>query len=162
MRKLLCCLLCLCMALSLCSCAPAEPTELQKEETVTALSDELIRCLSTHDREGFADLFCAQVRAHPDFESQVDALFDFFEADNYTRSQYVQFVWDTRHFSASVVYIQDPMPLADGTPWHWFFELRFDCVITDRDDSLTGIHTLTVIRSNDGRQFQIGTDDFWP
>lgn len=169
MRKKLCFLLLLCIALTLCACGEPERSDAQKEAAVTAISDELIRCLSEKDRDSFVALFSQQAQSDPSFAEQVDAVFGFFETDTYTRSKYLQFDWSTQAgwgspdreaFSASVVYIQDPTPLPDGTPWHWFYELQIDYILTCReDDTEVCIRHLTVIRSNDGLTFKIGIQE---
>ena len=150
-------LILLACVLLLSGCGEPIPTEAQQEAAILALSDELIRCLSEEDRDGFDALFYEEIRSLPEFECQADALFEFFETANYTPSQYLRYDWSAQAFSASIVYIQDPVSLPDGTPWHWFYELQIRGIPAADSVGLPEIHSLTVIRSNDGRQFQVGT-----
>ena len=59
----------------------SEDSELVKEK-----SNEIVRCLTEKDREGFCALFSEEARQSETFEQEVDALFDFFRCDVYIKA----------------------------------------------------------------------------
>ena len=58
-----------------------------ESEKIEAMSNEIIRCLTSHDQESFNELFCEKTRNYSNFSEESDALFSFFECDTYVSAQ---------------------------------------------------------------------------
>ena len=65
----------------------AQLTSLMSEEgeKIEKQSNEIIRCLTESDRAGFESLFAEEIRNRESFQQEVDAVFDFFECDTYSK-----------------------------------------------------------------------------
>ena len=90
---------------------------------VTDQSNEIIRCLTEKDREGFCALFSEQARQSDTFEQEVDALFDFFRCDAYIRAGFD----DLAGGGGS-------MESGDRTEWYLHPEITYIEVLQDADD----------------------------
>lgn len=85
-------LLCGFLMLCLCACSFFRTDQLNKlteEESVkiTAMSEEIIRCLTQKDKKGFQALFCEEVLQSDTFSKEVDALFAYFPCEVYITSE---------------------------------------------------------------------------
>lgn len=131
---------------------------------IDAMSEEIIRCLIEKDRDALAELFCGQVRDTAAFDSQLDALYAFFDYDCFirydidgdhaqseARENGERVEWSVR---ARIVYIQ--VADADGS---YFYGIEYLWTpIYHQDESLVGLHSITVHLLNTDQQSTVGTD----
>ena len=90
---------------------------------VTDQTNEIIRCLTEKDREGFCALFSEQARQSDTFEQEVDAIFDFFRCDVYIKAGFD----DLAGGGGS-------MESGERTEWYLHPEITYIEVLQDADD----------------------------
>lgn len=89
MKKILVVLVMFCMVtLTSCSRALQFTNKINEEsKKIESMSEEIIRCLTENDQDGFIALFCEKIRETGDFDSQIENVFAFFKCDSYLRSE---------------------------------------------------------------------------
>lgn len=92
MRKAAGLLILILCVFSLCACSFPRLDLINKisseeSDMVSGKSEEIIRCLTEGDRDGFTSLFCEEVRSREDFKRQVEEAFGFFRCEVYIRSE---------------------------------------------------------------------------
>ena len=89
-KKTVVLLLSLCIfVLTSCSISDLRAGQLSKltteeSEKIESMSEEIIRCLTEKDSDGFCKLFSQKVREEKEFNNQIENVFSFFKCDGYT------------------------------------------------------------------------------
>ena len=145
---------------------------LQAEESkkVEEKSNEIIRCLTENDREGFRALFCEQIRQSDSFDREVDAVFDFFSCDTYIKAEVQTLAgggasieagerteWYVRPEITYIEILQDTGnggELADR-----YYGVSYFWQITDtKHPELEGLHHLEISLLNTDESAEVGTE----
>ena len=145
----------------------SEDSELVKEK-----SNEIIRCLTEKDRDGFCSLFSEETRQSETFEQEVDALFDFFRCDVYIKAGIEELAggggslesgnrtdWYLR---PEITYIQVLVPSESGTDEmdyryygvHYYWQVKDD----SHPDNV-GLHYLEVDLLNTDESTAVGNTE---
>jgi hypothetical protein len=59
----------------------------EEGEKITQMSNDIIDCFTQQDKEALKNLFCEQIRNHPDFDDEIDNAFAYFLCDTYFDSE---------------------------------------------------------------------------
>ena len=161
--------------LSLCSCSSSRAEQLtaltsSESKKIKEMSDEIIRCLTENDRDGFCSLFCDQVRQRESFSQEVDAIFDSFPCEVYVTSE----VQDSASGGSSsamgkrtewyvipkITYIEILQPSGEDSKElvDRYYGVYYYWKITDTEHpELEGLHYLAINMLNTDNSIEIGT-----
>lgn len=161
-----------------CSCAFSRERQLnslmsEESEKIQEESDEIIRCLTEGDKEGFEALFAEEVRERDAFHREVDTLFEFFECDVYIKSEIdtsasggdsirsgKKTAW---YVTPEIVYIKTLVDREDGAypAESRYYNVNYYWQITDEEEpAAEGIHYLDMSLINIEGTVRVGTDEF--
>ena len=84
MKKCLTLLLAVVLLLQFSGCGMNETTP-SNGDRIDEMSEKIIRCLIEKDTETLESLFCERVQNTAEFDTQMNALFDFFDYEHYIR-----------------------------------------------------------------------------
>ena len=161
----------------LCACSTLREkqlTALASEESllIREQSDEIIRCLTENDKEGFCALFCEKVRQRDTFRQEVDAVFDFFSCEVYIKAEAADSAgggttteegkrteW---YLTPEITYIEvlqrtedDPDEMADR-----YYGVRYYWKVTDTEHpELEGLHHFEIRLLNMDKSVEVGTEE---
>ena len=167
------CMFSLCSCISLLSLREKQLNALAAEESglITEKSEEIIRCLTEGDKEGFAALFCEEVRASSRFADDVDAVFAYFPCEAYITSQIEDFAGGTESreggkrtewsLSPEIPYIQILQPSADDpeTLRDRYYAVWYDWTLVDEEHlEWVGLRRFTITLLNSDDSVVVGLD----
>ena len=167
MKKYLTLLLSIVLLLQFSGCGMNETT-LSNGDRIDEMSKEIVRCLIEKDREALEILFCKRVQKTAEFESQMNALYDFFDYDYFIRYDLdgdhaeseakesgVRTEWSV---DVEIIYIE--VYDENGTQ---FYGIEYQWTpIYEADAELVGLHSLTVHLLNTENSVTLGTDKDYP
>ena len=167
MKKCLTLLLAIVLLLQFSGCGMNETTP-SNGDRIDEMSKEIVRCLIEKDREALEILFCKRVQNTAEFESQMNALYDFFDYDHFIRYDLdgdhaeseakesgVRTEWSV---DAEIIYIE--VYDENGTQ---FYGIEYQWTpIYEADAELVGLHSLTVHLLNTENSVTLGTDKDYP
>ena len=153
----------------------AQLTSLMSEEgeKIEKQSNEIIRCLTESDRAGFESLFAEEIRNRESFQQEVDAVFDFFECDTYSKAEIETTASggdSTRsgekvswYVIPEIVYINTLVNTDDSAAPidSKYYHVNYYWQITDKEyPDLEGIHYLSISLLNIEGSVTVGTKEF--
>jgi len=135
-------------------------TLIDGEESVkmNEMSTEVIRCFTQNDKDALIELFCDHIRNYPDFNNEIDNLFEFFKCDNYTTSEKSKHVtsgistnegrrteW---YISASIPYISvlvyREKKSAEDMERRYYAIYYSWCIINEKNRSYEGLYYMSI------------------
>ncbi|MCI8496986.1 MAG: DUF5104 domain-containing protein [Clostridiales bacterium] len=145
-------------------------------EKVQEMSQEIIRCLTEHDRQALKNLFCEQSRSQPRFDNELDALLDYFRCDTYINAdidgitgggghrEYGE--WLEWYVIPEIPYIEvilhsnpEDFDPDTGAPLSRYYSVCYFWQITKQEDpSLEGLQYLRVELLNSDHYVQVGCE----
>lgn len=167
MKKCLAVLLAMLLLLQLGGCSINELMRSDRNK-IDEMSEKIIRCLIEKDTETLESLFCERVQNSAEFDTQMNALFDFFDYEHYIRYDLdgnhaeseakesgVRTEWSV---DVEIIYIE--VYDENGTQ---FYGIEYQWTpIYEADAELTGLHALTVHLLNTDNSVTLGSEKDFP
>lgn len=145
----------------------------EEAEKIHPMSEEIIRCLTEHDREGLKELFCDKVKENEEIDGQIEELMQFVQCDVYLSSDIEDSAsgdqsiesgeitdWTVR---PQIPYIKVEVASEEeaGRDTVRYYKVAYGWKITDKEDpSMEGLHWLEAELLNMDEKVWIGTNGF--
>ncbi len=146
--------------------------ELTSEEgaKIREESEEIIRCLTENDREGFCRLFCEEVRQEDTFDREVNDAFDFFQCEVYIKSEINELAGGGQtteggrrskwYVTPEITYIKVLQDTGGDELADRYYGVSYYWVITDAEHPENeGIHYLQLDLLNMDRSVSVGSEE---
>ena len=135
--------------------------------------EEIIRCLTEHDREGLKELFCDRVKENEELDGQIEELMEFVQCDVYLSADIEDSAsggqsiesgeitdWTVRP-QIPYVKVQVASEEEDGRDAVRYYKVAYGWKITDKEDpSMEGLHWIEAELLNMDEKVWIGTNGF--
>ena len=130
----------------------------EEAEKIHPMSEEIIRCLTEHDRERLKELFCDRVKENKELDGQIKELMEFVQCDVYLSAD----IEDSASGGQSI----ESGEITDWTvrpqiPYVKVQVASYGWKITDKEDpSMEGLHWIEAELLNMDEKVWIGTNGF--
>lgn len=145
----------------------------EEAEKIHPMSEEIIRCLTEHDREGLKELFCDRVKENKELDGQIKELMEFVQCDVYLSADIEDSAsggqsiesgeitdWTVRP-QIPYVKVQVASEEEDGRDAVRYYKVAYGWKITDKEDpSMEGLHWIEAELLNMDEKVWIGTNGF--
>ena len=145
----------------------------EEAEKIHSMSEEIIRCLTEHDREGLKELFCDRVKENEELDGQIEELMEFVQCDVYLSADIEDSAsggqsiesgeitdWTVRP-QIPYVKVQVASEEEDGRDAVRYYKVAYGWKITDKEDpSMEGLHWIEAELLNMDEKVWIGTNGF--